>query len=119
MPMDRERHRRAVISPPLLPAGLRSPRPSSGLTPEQALANLQAGLDFFFAETGPGETAARMAAGRHRVRTLRRAIAARIEAEVAVLDALTPDADLEDGADGEDGHDFEDVDFPMRGGCVA
>ncbi|KTS30852.1 hypothetical protein NS228_06255 [Methylobacterium indicum] len=92
---------------------------SSGLTPEQALDNLQAGLDFFFAETSPAEIAAQVAADRHRIHALRDAIAARIEAEFALLDALTPDVDLEVDADAEDGHDFEDVDFPMRGGCVA
>ena len=112
MPMDRERHRLAVIRPPLLPAGLRSPRPSSGLTPDQALDSLRAGLEFFFSGTSPAEIAAEMAADRHRVRTLRRAIAARIEADLAILDALTPDVDLEDG------HDFEDVALPIRGSAA-
>lgn len=34
-----------------------------------------------------------------RIRELRRAIADRIEADIALLDALTPDADLEPGTD--------------------
>ncbi len=38
-----------------------------------------------------------MDAERDRVRALRRAIADRIEADIAILDALTPDVDLEDG----------------------
>lgn len=85
---------------------------SSGLTPEQALDNLQAGLDYFFAETSPAEIAAQVAADRHRIHALRDAIAARIEAESAILDALTPDVDLEDG------HDFEDVALPIRGSAA-
>ncbi len=89
---------------------IRAERPpvSSGLTPEQALDNLQAGLDFFFAETSPAEIAAQVAADRHRVRALRRAIADRIEADIAILDALAPDPDLEDTEpDLEDGADDE------------
>lgn len=109
----RDRRSLAVARPPHLPVGLRSPRPSSGLTPDQALASLRAGLEFFFAETSPAAIAAEMAADRHRVQTLRRAIADRIEADLTILDALTPDADLEDG------HDVEDVTLPMRGGCAA
>ena len=109
----RERRSLALARPLLLPAGLRSPRPSSGLTPDQALDSLRAGLDYFFAETSPAEIAAERAADRHRVQALRREIADRIEADIAILDALTPDADLEDG------HDVEDVTLPMRGGCAA
>ncbi|MCJ2030928.1 hypothetical protein MKK50_16280 [Methylobacterium sp. J-043] len=40
-----------------------------------------------------------------RIRELRRAIADRIEADIALLDALTPDCDLEDGHDAEGGTD--------------
>lgn len=36
-----------------------------------------------------------------RIRELRRAIADRIEADIALLDAMTPDCDLEDGHDAE------------------
>ncbi|WP_157914105.1 hypothetical protein [Methylorubrum populi] len=36
-----------------------------------------------------------------RIRALRRAIADRIEADIALLDALMPDCDLEDGHDTE------------------
>ncbi len=85
---------------------------SSGLTPEQALDNLRSGLDYFFGETCPAEIAAQVAADLHHIHALRDTIAARIEAEFAVLDALTPDVDLEDGAD------FEDVTLPMWGGAA-
>ncbi|WP_238232740.1 hypothetical protein [Methylobacterium thuringiense] len=42
-----------------------------------------------------------------RIRILRRSIADRIEADIALLDALAGDPDLEDGWDDEDGHDSE------------
>lgn len=53
---------------------------------DQAIAQIQIGLASFFAD-----------ADRQRVRELRRRIADRIEADLALLDALNPDPDLEDG----------------------
>ncbi|WP_419828943.1 hypothetical protein [Methylobacterium sp.] len=55
-----------------------------------AIADIQIGLASFFAD-----------ADRQRVRELRRRIADRIEADLALLDALAGDADLEDGHDAE------------------
>ncbi len=85
-------------------------RPMSGLTPDQAVTALREGLETYLATTGGyHDLATQMDAERDRVRALRRAIADRIEADIAILDALAPDADLEDG------HDFEDVSLPIRG----
>lgn len=77
------------------------PPVASGLTPEEALDNLRSGLDFFFGETSAADLAAQMDVERSRIHELRDAIAARLEAEFAVLDALSPDPDFEDGADDE------------------
>ncbi|GEP01896.1 hypothetical protein GCM10007887_25230 [Methylobacterium haplocladii] len=51
-----------------------------------------------------------------RVRVLRRSIADRIEADIALLDALAGDADLEDGADGEPSLCGLGADRPSNGG---
>jgi hypothetical protein len=51
---------------------------------DQAIADIQIGLASFFAD-----------ADRQRVRELRRRIADRIEADIALLDALEGDADRE------------------------
>ena len=57
---------------------------------DQAIADIQLGLDSFFAD-----------ADRQRVRELRRRIADRIEADLALLDALAGDADHEPDLDRE------------------
>jgi hypothetical protein len=62
---------------------------------DQAIADIQIGLASFFAD-----------ADRQRVRELRRRIADRIEADIALLDALAGDADLE--AENEHGGDVQD-----------
>lgn len=83
---------------------------------DQAIADIQIGLASFFAD-----------ADRQRVRELRRRIADRIEADLALLDALSPDPDLEDGYDAEgnaDDNGIGDYDsigeqgFPGYGGCL-
>lgn len=51
-----------------------------------------------------------------RIRTLRRSIAEHIEADIALLDALAGDTDLEDGADGEPSFCGLDVEHPSCGG---
>ncbi|MBY0300047.1 MAG: hypothetical protein K2X71_29090 [Methylobacterium sp.] len=58
-------------------------------------------------------TAAALPSERAALRALRKAIADRIEADIALLDALDGDPDLEDG------HDAEDVTLAMRGGLAA
>ncbi|WP_246692035.1 MULTISPECIES: hypothetical protein [unclassified Methylobacterium] len=81
-----------------------------------AIADIQIGLASFFAD-----------ADRQRVRELRRRIADRIEADLALLDALEGDADLEDGHDAEgltDDNGVAEYDaigeqgFPGYGGCL-
>lgn len=62
---------------------------------DQAIADIQIGLASFFAD-----------ADRQRVRELRRRIADRIEADLALLDALDGDTDLE--AENEHGGDVQD-----------
>lgn len=83
---------------------------------DQAIADIQIGLASFFAD-----------ADRQRVRELRRRIADRIEADLALLDALDPDPDLEDGHDAEgntDDNGIADCDaiceqgFRGYGGCL-
>lgn len=56
--------------------------------------------------------AAALASERAALRALRKAIADRIEADIALLDALDGDPDLEDG------HDAEDVTLAMRGAAA-
>ncbi len=68
---------------------------SSGLTHEQALDNLRSGLDYFFGETTAADLASHMDADRSRLLALREAIASRLEAEFAILDAIDCDAELE------------------------
>lgn len=70
--------------------------PVSEITPEQALDNLRSGLDYFFGETSALDLALQMDVERARIHELRDSIAARLEAEHAILDALSPDPDLED-----------------------
>ena len=81
-----------------------------------AIADIRIGLASFFAD-----------ADRQRVRELRRQIADRIEADLALLDALTGDADLEEGYDAEgltDDNGIADLaaigeqGFPGYGGCL-
>ncbi|MCJ2056322.1 hypothetical protein MKL09_07140 [Methylobacterium sp. J-048] len=81
-----------------------------------AIADIQIGLASFFADADP-----------QRVRELRRRIADRIEADLALLDALSPDPDLEDGHDAEgltDDNGIADYDaigdqgFSGYGGCL-
>lgn len=83
---------------------------------DQAIAEIQIGLASYFAD-----------ADRQRVRELRRRIADRIEADLALLDALDPDPDLEDGHDAEgntDDNGLGDSDalgeqgFRGYGGCL-
>ena len=62
---------------------------------DQAIADIQIGLASFFED-----------ADRQRVRELRRRIADRIEADLALLDALAGDADFE--PDNEHGGDVQD-----------
>ncbi len=78
--------------------------PSSGLTPKQALDNLRSGLDYLFGQEPDAlDLAAQMDVERSRIHELREAIAHRLEAEFAVLDALDGGAGLESGADAEAG----------------
>ncbi len=51
-----------------------------------------------------------------RIRTLRRQIALRIEADIALLDALAGDPDLKDGADAEPSLCGLTTSFPSHGG---
>lgn len=64
---------------------------------------------------------------RHRIRDLRRRIAERIEADIALLDTLDGDCDLEDGHDAEgltddnglgDTDAFAEQGFPGYGKCA-
>jgi hypothetical protein len=57
--------------------------------------------------------AAALPSERAALRALHKAIADRIEADIALLDALDGDPDLEDG------HDAEDVTLAMWGGLAA
>ncbi|WP_331369519.1 hypothetical protein [Methylobacterium ajmalii] len=67
-----------------------------------AILALRQGLEAYFADAGmPADLSAQMDVERHRIHELREAIANRIEADIALLDALDGDPDLEDGCDAE------------------
>ncbi|MFH6785718.1 MULTISPECIES: hypothetical protein [Methylobacterium] len=67
-----------------------------------ALVALRQGLESYFADAGmPVDLSAQMDVERHRIHELRDAIAGCIEADIALLDALDGDPDLEDGCDAE------------------
>lgn len=86
------------VAPPLLPQGLgRQPGPVTiaiaamrAVDPEAAIEAIREGLDSYFVEVD-----------RQRVRNLRRAISIRIAADIALLDALGGDPDIESAGDDE------------------
>lgn len=73
------------------------------LEPEHpALAALRQGLEDYFADAGMlVDLDAQMCVELHRIREIRESIANRIEADLAILDAIDGNPDLEDGADAE------------------
>ncbi|KMO33875.1 hypothetical protein [Methylobacterium aquaticum] len=76
---------------------MRQPEPEA-----PALVALRQGLETFFADAGLAtDLSVQMDVERHRIHELREAIADRIEADIALLDALDGDSDLEDGCDAE------------------
>lgn len=81
-------------------AALRTMRQAEPEAP--ALAALRQGLESYFADAGmPVDLSAQMDAERHRIHELRGAIANRSDANIALLDAIDRDPDLEDGCDAE------------------
>lgn len=69
-----------------------------------ALTALREGLEHYFAGAGMAvDLSDAMCVELHRIREIREGIANRIEADLAILDAIDGNADLEDGADAEAG----------------
>ncbi len=67
-----------------------------------ALIALRQGLEAYFADAGVAvDLSAQMDVERNRIHVLREAISNRIEADIALLDAIDGDPDLEDGGDAE------------------
>ncbi|WP_167858653.1 hypothetical protein [Methylobacterium nonmethylotrophicum] len=67
-----------------------------------ALVALRQGLEAYFAASGRAvDLSAQMDVELARVGEIRAAIANRVEADIALLDAIDGDADLEDGGDAE------------------
>ncbi|WP_162561209.1 hypothetical protein [Methylobacterium terrae] len=67
-----------------------------------ALAALREGLEHYFSATGMAvDLSDAMCVELHRIREIREGIANRIEADLAILDAIDGTADLEDGGDDE------------------
>ncbi|MCJ2097917.1 hypothetical protein [Methylobacterium sp. E-046] len=99
---------------------IRAMRAADPLPPaDAAIEAIREGLIRYFVEDD--------GANRQLVRELRRRIADRIEADLALLDALDPDPDLEDGHDAEGNTDdnglgdsdaLGEQDFRGYGGCL-